>query len=155
MPHKPWHLGKGAKWDHIFQLNCGEVHSRASYKTARTWENFNSWGAKMILLSDKLWLIANNSKSLASRSKSIKRNDLVLWNLPYNGIKIYQDKLMIFGSDRKKWQNADVQGKKGHIWKEWRFMTQGRRKVEVGTLLLGNDKNQVISSKTSILNNNY
>ena len=57
---------------------------------------------------------------------------------------------MIFGSDRKKMAECWCSREKGHIWKEWRFMTQGWRKVEVGTLLLGNDKNKVISSKTSI-----
>ena len=33
---------------------------------------------KMILLSDKPWLIANNSKSFANGSKSITRNNLGL-----------------------------------------------------------------------------
>ena len=45
---------KSAEPDHVIQLNCGEVHTHASYKTTRTWENFNSRGTKMILLSDKL-----------------------------------------------------------------------------------------------------
>ena len=31
---------------------------------------------------------------------------------------------------------------KGHVWKESRVMTQERRDVEVGTLLLNNDKNK-------------
>ena len=66
MPQQPWHPGKGAKLDRVIQLNYGEVHTHASYKTTRTWENFNNQGTKMILLSDKLWLIANNSKSFAS-----------------------------------------------------------------------------------------
>ena len=42
--------------------------------------------------------------------------------------------LIIFESDRKKWQKK-VTGK------------QGRRYVEVGTLLLGNDKNNIIADK--------
>ena len=62
MPQELWHPGKGAKLDRIVQLNYVEVHTHASYKTTRTWENFNNQGAKMFLLSDKLWLIANNSK---------------------------------------------------------------------------------------------
>ena len=70
MPLEPWHPGKGAKSDHLIQLNCGEVHTHASYKTTRTLENFNKWRSKMILLSDKLWLIANNSKTFAIGSKS-------------------------------------------------------------------------------------
>ena len=32
----------------------------------------------MILLSDELWVIANNSKSFANEKKSIIRNDLGL-----------------------------------------------------------------------------
>ena len=50
----PWQPGKGAKLDRVIQLNCGEVRTHASYKTTRTWENFNNRGTKMILLSDKL-----------------------------------------------------------------------------------------------------
>ena len=34
---------------------------------------------------------------------------------------------------------------KGHIWKESGVTTQVRREVEVGTLLLGNDKNNAIA----------
>ena len=64
MPEEPWYPGKGAKPNRIIQLNCGEMCTNASYKTPRTWKNFNSWGTKMVLLSDELWLIANNSKSL-------------------------------------------------------------------------------------------
>ena len=58
MPHELWLPGKGAKPDHVIQLNCWEVHTHASYKITKTWENFNNRGTKMILLSDKLWLIA-------------------------------------------------------------------------------------------------
>ena len=58
---EPWHPGKGAKSDHVIQLNCGKVHTHASYETTRTWENFNNRGTKMILLSDELWVITNNS----------------------------------------------------------------------------------------------
>ena len=36
---------------------------------------------------------------------------------------------------------------KGHVWKESGVATQGRREVEVGTLLLGNDKNDAIADK--------
>ena len=61
MPQEPWHPWKGAKLDRVIQLNCREVHTHASYKTSRTWENFHNWRVKMILLSDKLWVIANNS----------------------------------------------------------------------------------------------
>ena len=48
------HPGKGAKSDRVIQLNCGKVRTHASYKTTRTWENFNNRGIKMILLSDEL-----------------------------------------------------------------------------------------------------
>ena len=74
MPHEPWHPGKGAKPDRIIQLNCGEMHTHASYKTNRTWENFNNQETKMIILSDELWLIANNFKGFANGSKSMIRN---------------------------------------------------------------------------------
>ena len=46
---------------------------------------------------------------------------------------------MIFGSDKQKQQNSAVRQKK--------VMILGRREVEVGTLLLGNDKNNVIADK--------
>ena len=36
---------------------------------------------------------------------------------------------------------------KGHVSKESGYTTLGRREVEVGTLLLGNDKNNVIANK--------
>ena len=73
MPQEPWHPGKGAKPDSIIQLNCVELRTHASCKTSR--------GTKMILLSDKLWSIANNSKSFANRSKLIIRNNLGLYKL--------------------------------------------------------------------------
>ena len=81
MPQEPWHPGKDAKPDRVIQLNCGEVRTHASYKATRTWENFNNQGTKMILLSDELWLIANNSKSFANGSKSITRSNLGLYKL--------------------------------------------------------------------------
>ena len=37
--------------------------------------------------------------------------------------------------------------KKGHVWKETGVITQGRREVEVGTVLLDNDKNNVNADK--------
>ena len=67
-PQKSWQPEKDAKPDHVIQLNCGEVCTHASYKTTRTWENFNNQGTKMILLLDKLWPIANNSQSFANGS---------------------------------------------------------------------------------------
>ena len=68
MPQEPWYPEKGAKLDCVIQPNCGEVCTHASYKTTRTWENFNN-----------RWLIANNSKSFANGSKSIIINNLGLW----------------------------------------------------------------------------
>ena len=79
MPPEIWHPGKDAKPDCVIQLNCGEVYTHASYKSTRTWENFNNGGTKMILLSDELWSIANNSKSFANGSKLIIRNNLGLY----------------------------------------------------------------------------
>ena len=75
MPQEPWHSGKDAKPDRVIQLKCKEVRTHASYKAARTWENFNNQGSKMILLSDELWSIATSSKSFANGSKSIIRNN--------------------------------------------------------------------------------
>ena len=71
MPQELWHPEKDAKLDRVIQLNCGEVCTHASYKATRTWENFNNGGTKMILLSDELGSIANNSKSFTNGSKSI------------------------------------------------------------------------------------
>ena len=34
---------------------------------------------------------------------------------------------------------------KGYVWKESGVMTQGSKEVEVGTLLLSNDENNVIA----------
>ena len=34
---------------------------------------------------------------------------------------------------------------KGHVWKDSRVMTQGRREVEVGTLLLSTNENNIIA----------
>ena len=48
---------------------------------------------------------------------------------------------MIFVSDRKE------TAEKGYVWKESGVATQGRREVEVGTLLLGHDKSNVITEK--------
>ena len=53
------------------------------------------------------------------------------------------------GSDRKKRWNSAVQKEKGYVWQESGVTTQGREEVEVGTLLLGNDKNNVIADKVS------
>ena len=66
MPQEPLHTGKSAKPDRFIQLNCGEVGTHASLKQPE----------HGILLSDELWLIANNSKSFANGSKSIIRNNL-------------------------------------------------------------------------------
>ena len=77
MPQEPWHSGKDAKPDRVIQLNCGSAPIQV--KATRTWENFNNRGTKMILLSDELWSIANNSKSFANGSKAIIRNNLGLY----------------------------------------------------------------------------
>ena len=79
MPQEPWHPGRDAKLDRVIQLNCGEVHTPANCKATRTWENFNNWRTKVILLLDELWSIANNSKSSANGSKSIIRNNSGLY----------------------------------------------------------------------------
>ena len=76
--YKLSHPEKDAKPDRVIQLHCREVHNHASYKTTRTWENFKDLGTKIILLSEELWLIANNPKSFANESKLIIGNNLGL-----------------------------------------------------------------------------
>ena len=78
MPQESWHPGKGAKPNCVNKLSCRKVRIHASYKTTRTWENFSNWGTKKILLSGKLWLIANNPKSFVNGSKSVVKNNLGL-----------------------------------------------------------------------------
>ena len=78
MLQEPWHPGIDTTLDHVIQCNCGEVHTHASYKATRTWKNFKNQVTKIILLSDELWLIANNSTSFANGSKSIIRNNFGL-----------------------------------------------------------------------------
>ena len=142
MPKEPWHPGKSAKLDRVIQLNCGEVRTHASYKTTRTWENFNNQGTKMILLSSKLWLITNNSMSFANGSKSTTRNNLSLckrseiylilepsktvthlmvWK--YRFAKYMSKKLMIFGSNSKKGGVPSFSGKRSCL-KESEVPTQ-------------------------------
>ena len=56
----------------------------------------------------------------------------------------------MFESGRKKQWNSTVQSKSSFMsehWKEFWVVTQERREVEVGTLLLGDDKNNVIVEK--------
>ena len=72
MSQEPWHCGKGAKLDHVIKPICRKVRTHTSYK------NFNNQGIKMILLSDNLWSITNNSKSFANGNKSTIRNNLGL-----------------------------------------------------------------------------
>ena len=63
-PHYPTQLGGSV---HPCKLKKQPKHGGTS-----------TTGTKMTLISDKLWLIANNSKSFANRSKSIRRNNLGL-----------------------------------------------------------------------------
>ena len=60
--------------------------------------------------------------------------------------KDISNKLMILGSDRKKRWNSVIWQKKVMSEKK-RVTKKGRREVDVGTLLLGNDKNNVIVDK--------
>ena len=55
----------------------------------------------------------------------------------------------MFESDRKKQWNSTVQSSSfmSEHWKESGVVTQERREVEVGTLLLGDDKNNVVVEK--------
>ena len=53
------------------------------------------------------------------------------------------NKLMILGSNRKKVE-LHCSAVKGHVWKE-SGVTQGRREVEVGILLLSSYENNVFA----------
>ena len=54
---------------------------------------------------------------------------------------------MIFESDRKKQQNSAVWWKKVMYGKNSGVTTQGRKEVEVDTVLLGSDKSNAIVNK--------
>ena len=54
---------------------------------------------------------------------------------------------MVFGSVRKNWWNSAVQSNKVISKKKTGVMRQGRKKVEVGTLFLFNDKTNVVADK--------
>ena len=53
---------------------------------------------------------------------------------------------MIFVINRKKMVESHHSAEKGPVWRESGVTTQGRD-VEVGNLLLGDDKNNVIADK--------
>ena len=61
--------------------------------------------------------------------------------------KDISNKVMIFESDRKKQQNSAVWWKKVMSGKNSGVTTQGRKEVEVDTVLLGSDKNNAIVNK--------
>ena len=152
MPKEPWDPGKGATPDHLTKLNCWAVCTHASYKTTRTWENFNNRGTKMILLSDELWSIANNCKSFANGIKLIISN-----NLPYLGLSKILSCIMDlmvqkyrFGKERYikqiniwEWQKKPQLG--SNIWQK--MAMSEKNQVEVHSLWLHNDKKNVIAKK--------
>ena len=49
-------------------------------------------------------------------------------------------------NDTQEWRKKKM-AEKGHVWKESEVTTQRRRDVEVGSLLLDNDKSNVIADK--------
>ena len=59
------------------------------------------------------------------------------------------NKLMIFGSNRKKVEFHHF-AEKGHVWKESGVTTQEKKEVELGTFLQSNDKNNVIAKNALI-----
>ena len=65
----------------------------------------------------------------------------------YLARKDISNKLIIFGSDRKKIGRIPPLDRKKSCLKRIRVMTQRRRFVEVGTLLKGNGKDSVIVDK--------
>ena len=67
--------------------------------------------------------------------------DLMVWKYRFG--KEFDNKLMISGVTEKKLESC-WWAEKSHVRKESGVTTQGRREVELGTLLLSNDKNNVI-----------
>ena len=63
--------------------------------------------------------------------------------------KDISNKLIIFGSEKKTEEFRHSDGKRSYL-KKLGITMQGRREVEVGTLLLGNDKNNVIACEVLI-----
>ena len=60
--------------------------------------------------------------------KKIWQGKIYQTNSWYSGVPDENGRILLFGG-------------KSYVWKESEVMTQGRREVGVGTLLLGNDKN--------------
>ena len=58
------------------------------------------------------------------------------------------NKLMIFESNRKKVEFCPS-AEKGHVWKESGVTTQGRKELDIGVLLLSNDKNVIAKTVLS------
>ena len=72
IPQEHGHSRKGAKSDHIIQLNCRKVHNHAGYKKTEHEKQLRN-------KNDKLWLVTNISKCFGNVSKSIIRNNLDLY----------------------------------------------------------------------------
>ena len=100
--------------------------------------------------------MANNPKSLLNGNKSIvrknlglcKHSEIYLKNIAvdqmlYKNIdlarKDMSNKLMVFKGNREKAKFCCL-AEKGHVWKESGVTTQGKRKLEVYTILLSNEK---------------
>ena len=66
--------------------------------------------------------------------------DLMVWKYRFGNERYIKQV-----NDLHKWQKKTVE--KGYVCRESGFTTQGRREVEIGTRLLGNDKNNVIVNK--------
>ena len=115
------------------------LSNSTSYKevcTHRIWKNFNNQGIKKILLSDELWLLANNyySQELTQQSKikSIKTKYFQIYvgvhvgnpqiRKWYKNIdlarKHVSNKLIIFWSNRKTKKTVKFHHsvEKGHVW---------------------------------------
>ena len=123
MPQELWHAGKGAKPDQVVQLNCWELHTHASNKSTRTQEKFNNQGTKMIFLSDKLWLIANNSKSFENRSKWTIRNNLGLCKCSEIYLRTFRDIFMNLTIWKYRFGQERYIKQINNIWK-WHKKTQ-------------------------------
>ena len=69
MPQEPWHSGKGAKAD-LIALSNSTVGKCTPMQVIKQPENLGNCTTKVILLSDKLWLIA------VIKSRSVIKNNL-------------------------------------------------------------------------------
>ena len=92
--------------------------TRASYKSTRTWENFNNQGTKMIFLSDKLWLVTNKSKSIIRIWICVSTLKLTLFRTIQKHCYRSDDLRHRFGKERCIKQIDDIREWQKNWWKK-------------------------------------